>query len=178
MTNKTVSHEHSTLRSSKVGAPHLESLVVVRFVNDADSGSTSDTDSNERSYVGHVTLSEAFCTVKWINPNLHFVFVKLVWKLIIVEISLWRSHSINLLQILQMAPISVFVQIEVVDQHFLTDLIFVKLVRHDVGLLLEKCLVNFVFFSDYGCSGIQLLQVVYNSVLDMDIRLSKHIVGT
>ena len=128
--------------------------------------------------MGHVTLCETFSSIKWINPNLHFIFVKFIRKLVVIEIGLRSSHAEDLLQILQVTSVCIFVQIKVVDQHFLTDLVLFELVRHDVRFLLKDLSVNLIFLSNDCRSWVQLLKVVDDSVLDMDIRLSEDIIDT
>ena len=128
--------------------------------------------------MGHVTLRKTFSSIEWIDPNLHFIFVKFIRKLVVIKVGLRSSHAKDLLQILQVTSVGIFVQVKVIDQHFLTDLVFFELVRHDVRLLLKDLSVNLIFLTDDCRSWVQLLKVVDDSVLDMDIRLSEDIIDT
>lgn len=128
--------------------------------------------------MGHVTLSETFSSIEWIYPNLHFIFVKFIRKLVVIKVGLWSSHAKDLLQILQVTSVGILVQVKVVNQHLLTDLVLFELVRHDVWFLLKKIWVNLIFLSDDCRSWVQLLKVVDDSVLDMNIRLGEDIIDT
>ena len=122
-----------------------------------------------------MAFCKAFCAIKRVNPDDHVLFKKLAGKLEKVVVSLGCRHAVDLLHLLEVGPVAKPLHVVVVYQHLLADVHLVELVRHYIGLLCAD-LVHVVIFFSYNCgSGVQLLQVVDHSVLDMHISLGEHI---
>ena len=99
-TCKGVSHENAALRRPEVSSSLLECLVVVWLVDDTYPRSTSNADTYERCDVGHVTLCETFCSIEWIDPYFHFIFVEFIRELVVIEVCLRGSHPVHLFELL------------------------------------------------------------------------------
>jgi len=99
-TCKGVSHENTALRRPEVSSSLLECLVVVWLVDDSYPRSTSNADTYERCDVRHVTLGETFCSIEWIDPYFHFIFVEFIRELVVIEVCLRGSHPVHLFELL------------------------------------------------------------------------------
>ncbi len=127
--------KYATLWRAEVGPPLTKLLAIKGFMNDANARSAVDSNSNHTGDMVQMTFSETFCAIKWINPDNHILFKELIRELVVIVVSLWGGHPINLLHFLKIAPVAVTLHVVVLDQHFLTDVIGVKLVGHDVRSL-------------------------------------------
>ena len=128
----SIPHKYSAFGRTKISTSHLQIFKVKWLMDYTDSGSSANANTNKGGNVGHVTFSETFGTVEWIDPDFHLIFVKFIWKFIIVEISFRRHNPVYLFKCLEMSSIRELLFVIVVDKHFLTDCIFIQLVRHDV----------------------------------------------
>jgi len=93
--------ENSTFGGAKVSTTLSELLFVEWLVNDADSGSAVDSDSDHTRDMVEMSLSETPSTIQWIYPNGHILLKELIRELIKVVVGLWRCHAIDLLHLLQ-----------------------------------------------------------------------------
>ena len=66
---KLVFNKYTTLWCSEVGASLLKPLLVKWFMNNPNSWSTSDTNTNQASDVIEMTFCESFSSIKRINPD-------------------------------------------------------------------------------------------------------------
>ena len=147
-------------------------------MDDSDARSSINSDANHACDVIEMALCETFRTVEWVNPDDHFFLEKLAWKLKEVVVCLRGRHAIHLLHLLQVAPIAVPVHVVVLDEHLLTDMVLIQLVGHDVRSLADYQVLHLIFFADDLRSGVQLLQVVHDSVLNVDVNLCEDIIRT
>ena len=79
-------------------------------MNDADSRSHVNRDSNHTSYMMQVPFSEAFSAVQGIDPYNHLLFIELVRKLKEIPIRFRGNLAVDLLQLPQVVSIRALVQ--------------------------------------------------------------------
>ena len=144
-------------------------------MNYANSRSTVDCDSDHASDVVQVAFCEPFRPIEWVNPDDHVFLEEFIGELIVVVISFRRRHSIYLLHLLQVLPVAVPLHIVVQDQHFLTNMVLVELVGHDVGSLRCYLIHIVIFLTNDGRPGVELSQVVHDRVLDVHVHFSEDI---
>lgn len=94
-------------------------------MNNTNSRSSTNTDSDKGCDVGHVTFCKTFSTIEGIDPDFHLIFVKFIWEFIIVEISFRRHDPVYLFKLLEMSSVGVLLLVVVVDKHFLTDRVLI-----------------------------------------------------
>ena len=146
-----------------------------RLVDDADPWPAIYGHSYHRGYVVQMAFGEPRGSIQWVYPDDHLLLEKLVRELIIVVVCLWSRHAVYLLHLLEVCPVAEPLHVVVVYQHLLADVHLVELVRHYVGLLSADPVDVVIFFTDDSGSGVQLLQVVDHSVLDVHVGFGEHI---
>lgn len=122
-----------------------------------------------------MALGEASRPVQRVDPNNHLVFIKLVRELVVVEVSFRGSDTVNLLEFVEIVAVGVLLLLVVIEQHLAADGVLVELVRLDVGLAIGHLAGVLVLLADDFGPGVQLLQVVDHSVLDVHVRLCKDV---
>ena len=135
-----------------------------------------------------MALDKALSAIQRVNPDHHLIFVELIRKLIEVLVCLGSRLPIDAFQVLKVISIGHLMQFVVFQQHLLSDMLFVYLVRHNVRLFFWITLIIFIFLPyaqpsfipiiqlTYDCgSRIQLLQVILNCFLDLDIGCRKYV---
>lgn len=103
-------------------------------MNDSDSGSAIDGNADHACDVVQMAFGEAFCAVERVDPDDHVFFEEFVWELVEVEVGLRGLLTVNVFQISQITPVPMLMHIIVVQKHFLTDVMLIQLVRHDIRL--------------------------------------------
>ena len=169
--------ENSTLRGAKVGSALPQRLAIKGLVNYAYSGSSVDCHTDHARDMIQMAFREAFCAIKWVNPNDHLFLKKLVRELIIVVVSFRRRHSVNLLHLLQILPVAVPLHIVVLNEHLLANMVLVELVRHDIGPLSRYLINELIFFTNDRCSRVKLGQIVHHCVLNVNVDLSEDVLS-
>jgi hypothetical protein len=122
-----------------------------------------------------MALGEASGPVERVDPNNHLVFIKLIRELVVVEVSFRGSYTVNLLEFVEIVAVGVLLLLVVVQQHLAADGVLVELIRLDVWLAVGHLAGVLVFLANDFGPGVQLLQVVDNSVLDVHVRLCEDI---
>lgn len=92
-------NKNAALRSSEVSSSLPEALFVKWLVDNAYTWSPIDCHADHGGDMVEMTLGEAFCAIKGVDPDYHVVFEKLIGKLVKVVVSLRGGHSINLLHL-------------------------------------------------------------------------------
>ena len=169
--------ENSALWRTEISSTLAQLLTIEGLMNDTDARTSINCNSNHARNMIQMSLCEAFGSVKWVNPDNHLLFKKLVRKLIVVVISLWRCHAIDLLHFLEIASISMSLHIVVLNEHFLTNVVLVQLIGHDVWSFCSNLIFDFVFFSNDRRSWVKLTKIVHHCILDMHVNLCENILS-
>ena len=127
--------KYTALWRTEVSTTLSKLLAVERLVDYTDAWSAIYRNTNHARHVVQVALCEAFGSIKGINPDDHLIFEELIGELIVVVVGLRRCHAVDLLHLCQVATITMTLHIVVLEQHFLTNVRLVKLVRHNVRAL-------------------------------------------
>ena len=143
----------------------------------SDSRAAVNCNTDHTCYVVQVAFSEAFCAIEWVNPDDHVLFEELAGELEKVVVSLGCRHAVDLLHLLQVAPIPVLLHIVVLDEHFLTDVVLVEFIRHDVGSFRGDLVQVLVLFTNNRCARVKLFQVVHDRILDVHVHLGEYVGG-
>ena len=167
--------EDTALWGSEVGATLTHLLPVEGLVDNSNAGSSINRDSNHTRNVIQMTFSETFRSIKRINPDDHFFLEKLAWELEEVVVCLGSGHPIDLLHLLEVAPIAMSVHVVVLDQHLLTDMVLIQFIGHYVRSLSRNHVLNLVLLADDCGPRVQLLQIVHHCVLDVHINLREDV---
>ena len=125
-----------------------------------------------------MAFREAFRAIKRVYPDDHVLLEELVRELVVVVVSLGCGHAVNLLHLLQVTAVAVPLHVVVLNEHLLTDMILVKLVGHNIWTLGHDLVFHLVLLANDRSARIQLRQIVYHGVLDMNIDLGEYILST
>lgn len=169
--------KNSALWRTKIRSTLAQLLTVEGLMNNTDARTSIDRNSNHARNVIQMTLGEAFGSVKWVNPDDHLLFEEFVGELIVVVVSLWRCHAVDLLHFLEIASISMSLHIVVLNKHLLTNMVLIQLIWHDVRSFCSNLVFDFIFFSNDRRPWIKLTKIVHHSVLDMHVNLCKNILS-
>ena len=93
--------EDATLWRAEVGAALSQRLAVEGLMNDADSWSTIDSNSDHACDVIQMALGEALGAIERVNPDDHLLLEELVGELIVVVVRFRGRHPVYLLHLLQ-----------------------------------------------------------------------------
>jgi len=92
--------EYAALGRAEVRATLPQRLLVERLVNDANSRPSIDSDTDHGRDMVEMTLGEAPSAVQGVDPHHQLLLEELVWKLVVVVVSLWGCHAVDLLHLL------------------------------------------------------------------------------
>jgi hypothetical protein len=176
LVRELVLNENSTFRCTEISAPLSQCLLVKQLMDNPDSWAAFNRNTDHAGDVVQVTLGEALGTIQWVDPDHHIVFVKFIRKFQLVTLLLWSRNPVYLLHVLEVAAVSILLLADiVVEEKFSADVIHVELVGLNVWSLLLDLAGHFVFFANDRSSGVELLQVVDDRVLNVHISLRENI---
>lgn len=138
-------------------------------MDDSYAGSPIDRHTDHARNMIQVALGESLRAIKRVNPNDHLLLKELVRELIIIVVSFRRCHAVDLFHFLQVTPVAVLMHMVILHEHLLTDMILVELVRHDVRPLRRHLIRNSVLLTNYDRPWVQLTQIVFDCILNMDV---------
>lgn len=105
--------------STEVGPSLFELLSVKGLMNNTNTRTSIDSDSNHTGDVVQVTLCKSLSSVKGIDPDGHLFFFKLIGKFVEVIICLGSSHAVNIFHLQEVIPVPVLLHVVIIKQHFL-----------------------------------------------------------
>ena len=104
-----------------------------------------------------MSLCEPLGAIERVNPDDHIVFVELIRELLGMPFCVCCRNTINELQFSQVAPVAALLLLDVVIQKQVSaHVVYIELIRLNVGRFCGNLVYHFVLFTDDCGSGVQL----------------------